>query len=64
MLNLNSIRLFKNDLSGSIPSSLQNLKHLEFLFIEDNSFSGEVSDQIKMIKNLKHFNYKNKVKDQ
>jgi len=54
--------LFSNNLSGSIPSSLKNLKQLEFLFIEENSFSGNVLGQIKMIKNLKHSNYKNKLK--
>jgi len=62
LVNLNSIRLFKNKLSGSLPSNLKNLTQLEFLFIEDNNFNGDVADQIKNLKSLKHFNYKNKLK--
>jgi len=54
---LNSLRLFKNNLMGKIPLSFKNLIELEFLYIQENHFKGNVSNSISGLKKLKHFNF-------
>ncbi|XP_058742847.1 receptor-like protein 6 [Vicia villosa] len=41
---LTSLRLVKNKLNGSIPSSLSNIQHLINLDLSSNSFSGQIPD--------------------
>ena len=52
MLNSLSLRLFNNQLVGEIPSSINNLVELEFLFLHKNQLSGGIPPGICNQENL------------
>eukprot|EP00535_Pseudo-nitzschia_heimii_P004663 CAMPEP_0197179136 /NCGR_PEP_ID=MMETSP1423-20130617/4184_1 /TAXON_ID=476441 /ORGANISM="Pseudo-nitzschia heimii, Strain UNC1101" /LENGTH=820 /DNA_ID=CAMNT_0042629007 /DNA_START=257 /DNA_END=2719 /DNA_ORIENTATION=- len=44
MTELRSLHLFENDLSGSLPDSLERLEKLESLFLSSNRFRGTIPE--------------------
>ncbi|KAK4601504.1 hypothetical protein RGQ29_010888 [Quercus rubra] len=54
-LNLSSIDLSRNMISGPVPDSIENLSKLEILILSTNSFSGEIPTGLSSITALQRF---------
>ena len=53
------IFLYDNNLSGSIPEELGNLRNLKFLFLEDNSLTGSIPSSLGNLIHLKELTMRN-----
>ncbi|MEN8216451.1 MAG: Calx-beta domain-containing protein [Pseudomonadota bacterium] len=49
---MTSLYLYDNQLTGSIPSQLDNLSNLEFLSLSDNKLCGEIPVELKNLSNI------------
>lgn len=46
MENLQELDLYKSNLLGTIPSQIAMLKNLEIMFLNDNEFTGCITEDI------------------
>nr|DAD33771.1 TPA_asm: hypothetical protein HUJ06_012622 [Nelumbo nucifera] len=56
MTYLEILDLHRNQLNGSIPSTLGNLSRIQYLDLSENSLSGSIPDSLGNLKLLTHFN--------
>ncbi|MBO1347718.1 MAG: putative Ig domain-containing protein [Hormoscilla sp. GUM202] len=56
---MTAIELNKNDLSGTIPTELGDLSHLQKLRLQNNSLSGTVPEELDSLSNLQSFSLEN-----
>ena len=51
---------FNNNLSGSIPPKIGNLKKLEFIFLHDNMLDEKIPKEVLNLKSIKYSNFENR----